>query len=75
MHCIEMHFLLNFRIIATDLNTTLATYQKIQLIVNECIHGQPLWNNPTILSPTVTVLFCLCQDTYAGMLSTIDRRT
>ncbi len=49
------------------------TYQKIQLVVNECVDGTAVWNgNPTILSSAVSVLFCICADTSAGMSEIIN---
>ncbi|CAF4129363.1 unnamed protein product, partial [Rotaria sp. Silwood2] len=51
-------------IIANDILNTLTTYQRIQLIVNECVNGRAIWNNPTILSSTVRVLFCICDEYY-----------
>ncbi|CAF0783623.1 unnamed protein product [Rotaria sordida] len=57
---------LQLTIIAHDTLYNLITYQRIQLIVNECIYGQPIWNNPTILSSSVSVLFCICDEYSVG---------
>ncbi|CAF1151520.1 unnamed protein product [Rotaria sp. Silwood1] len=53
-------------VIAYDISNNLTTYQRIQLIVNECVNGQGIWNNPTILSSSVSVLFCICDDYSSG---------
>ncbi|CAF1457750.1 unnamed protein product, partial [Adineta ricciae] len=58
--------LLQLTIIATNLDTNLMTYQKIQLVVNECIYGDPVRTNPTIISSAVQVLFCVCDTTATG---------
>ncbi|CAF3337216.1 unnamed protein product [Rotaria socialis] len=58
--------LIELTVIATDIVSNLTTYQKIQLIVNECVDGQPIWNNPTMLSSSVYVLFCICNELAAG---------
>ncbi|CAF1385731.1 unnamed protein product, partial [Rotaria magnacalcarata] len=53
-------------VIATDTVRNLTTHQKIQLIVNECVDGEPIWSNPTMLSSSVYVLFCICNELASG---------
>jgi hypothetical protein len=58
----------NFRIIAIDTYNNLTTYQQIQLVVNECVYGTAVWGNPTLISSSVSVLFCVCNNaTYTGI--------
>lgn len=49
----------------------LVTYQKIQLLVNECQTGDAVRDNPTLLSSSVSVLFCVCNSSYTGILNQI----
>jgi hypothetical protein len=63
----------HFRILATDLNTGITTYERVRLIVNECVNGVPVANNPTILSSAVQVSFCVCNDATTGALESLAR--
>ena len=57
----------NFRIIVNDTFNNLITYQQIRLVVNECVNGQAIWNNPTYLSSSVSVLYCVCDELSIGI--------
>ena len=54
------------RIIASDTANNNVTYQRIDLVVDECDKGYAVWNNPTIVSSSVSVLFCVCDELGAG---------
>ncbi|CAF1546912.1 unnamed protein product, partial [Adineta steineri] len=58
--------LIQLTILAIDIINNITSYQRVSLVVNECMNGQAVWTNPTILSSSVSVLYCVCDEISAG---------